>query len=98
MGLFSHIYLEEALRGTPEAERIMAHFPDAGVITIGHYKDVFCRSRQDFYRQKEKPALILARKKGELIYEGARVCQSFGNEHFYYTSCIMNCLYNCEYC
>jgi len=26
------------------------------------------------------------------------VCQSFGNEHFYYTSCMMNCIYHCDYC
>lgn len=42
--------------------------------------------------------LIIAAKEGRLIYEGAPVCQSFGNEYFYYTSCVMNCIYNCEYC
>lgn len=35
---------------------------------------------------------------GNLVYQGAAVCQNFGNEHFYYCSCVMNCLYNCEYC
>lgn len=35
---------------------------------------------------------------GNLVYEGAAVCQNFGHEHFYYCSCVMNCLYNCEYC
>ena len=48
--------------------------------------------------RKKRPALILAAKEGRLIYEGAPVCQSFGNEYFYYTSCVMNCVYNCEYC
>lgn len=32
------------------------------------------------------------------MYEGAPVCQSFGNQYFYYTSCMMNCIYDCEYC
>ena len=26
------------------------------------------------------------------------MCEDFGNEHFYYTSLIMNCYYDCEYC
>lgn len=98
MAFFSHIYIEKTLATKPETQKILGFFPDSEIIPINHYKDVFCRSRQDFYGQKESPALILAEKKGELIYEGAAVCQSFGNEHFYYTSCIMNCIYNCEYC
>ncbi len=67
-------------------------------IFIDHYKDVFNRSHQDFAAQKKAPALILAKKTGTLIYKGAPVCQSFGNEHFYYTSCMMNCIYHCDYC
>ncbi|MBP3570294.1 MAG: radical SAM protein [Lachnospiraceae bacterium] len=67
-------------------------------ILIDHYKDIFNRSHQDFSAQKKAPSLILAKKTGTLIYKGAPVCQSFGNEHFYYTSCMMNCIYHCEYC
>ena len=67
-------------------------------IFIDHYKDLFNRSHQDFAAQKKAPSLILAKKTGTLIYKGAPVCQSFGNEHFYYTSCMMNCVYHCDYC
>lgn len=67
-------------------------------IFINHYKDIFNRSHQDFAAQKKAPSLILAKKTGTLIYKGAPVCQSFGNEHFYYTSCMMNCIYHCDYC
>ncbi len=67
-------------------------------IFIEHYKDVFNRSHQNFAAQKQAPSLILAKKTGTLIYKGAPVCQSFGNEHFYYTSCMMNCIYHCDYC
>lgn len=67
-------------------------------VFINHYKDIFNRSHQDFAAQKKAPSLILAKKSGTLIYKGAPVCQSFGNEHFYYTSCMMNCLYHCDYC
>lgn len=67
-------------------------------IFIDHYKDLFNRSHQNFSEQKKAPSLILAKKTGALIYKGAPVCQSFGNEHFYYTSCMMNCIYHCDYC
>ncbi len=68
------------------------------MIEIDHYKDVFNRSRQDYALQHESQKLILAVQKGNLIYPGAPVCQNFGNEHFYYTSQMMNCIYDCEYC
>lgn len=67
-------------------------------IKIEHYKDIFNRTHQDFAAQKKAPSLILARKDGTLLYPGAPVCQSFGNKHFYYTSCMMNCIYHCDYC
>lgn len=82
----------------PRTQRILAKFPDAKVVTIGHYKDVFCRSRQSYTLQHRSQNLILAAKRGTLLYEGAPVCQSFGNQYFYYTSCMMNCMFDCEYC
>ena len=95
---FSHIYVEKAVCGHPRTERILKRFPDARVIVIDHYKDVFCRRGQDFILQQRSQKLILAANRGKLLYKGAAVCQSFGNENFYYTSCMMNCVYDCEYC
>ena len=95
---FSHIYVENGVTENENTKRILSKFKSSNVIKINHYKDVFCRHNQDFLVQKKSPKLILARNDGNLIYEGARVCDDFGNEHFYYTSSIMNCLYNCEYC
>ena len=56
------------------------------VIPKNHYKDLFNRSKQDFVLQKKSQSLILAENTTDLIYPGARFCQSFGNEHFYKTS------------
>lgn len=95
---FSHIYVEDDIRNQRRLEQILVHFPDSQVVPIYHYKDVFNRSRQDFMLQHKTQNLVLAEKKGELVYPGAPVCQSFGNEHFYYTSSVMNCIYDCEYC
>ena len=95
---FSHIYIEKEAEAYPVTKDILARFKASNIISIGHYKDIFNRPRQNFALQKQAPSLILAVKHGELIYPGAVVCQSFGNEHFYYTSNVMNCLYDCEYC
>lgn len=95
---FSHIYVEQCVWEHPRTKRILERFPDAVRIEIGHYKDVFCRPGQNIALQNEAPMLIIASKTGRLVYEGAPVCQNFGNEHFYYTSCVMNCIYSCDYC
>lgn len=95
---FSHIYVEKAVQDHPRTRRILQSFPHAAIISIDHYKDIFCRKGQDFIQQQRSQNLILGKKQGNLIYEGAPVCQSFGNEYFYYTSCSMNCIYDCEYC
>ncbi len=95
---FSHIYVEKAIREHPRTQKILEKFPSAVVIEIDHYKDVFCRSRQDVRLQHHAQKLILAAKQGTLLYEGAPVCQNFGNQYFYYTSCAMNCIYDCAYC
>ncbi|ETP73498.1 hypothetical protein UYO_0435 [Lachnospiraceae bacterium JC7] len=99
---FSHIYVEEKVLADRDyrekADEIMKHFPKAEIIKIDHYKDVFNRHKQNYVKQHESQALILAVKQGNLVYPGAEVCQNMGHKHFYYTSCMMNCLFDCEYC
>lgn len=90
--------MEEEALNYKETQNILDKFKNAEVIHINHYKDVFSRAHQDTILQKKSPKLILAVKKHNLIYKGAKVCQSFGNENFYYTSTMMNCIYDCEYC
>ncbi len=95
---FSHIYVEKSIKDTAFVKDILKRFNNAQIIEVNHYKDVFSRSGQNSNIQKKSQKLILARKTGELIYKGAPVCQNFGNDFFYYTSCVMNCIYDCEYC
>lgn len=95
---FSHIYVEKAVREHARTQKILAKFPSAAIIEIDHYKDVFCRGRQSFRLQHCSQKLILAAKQGTLLYEGAPVCQDFGNQYFYYASCAMNCIFDCAYC
>lgn len=95
---FSHIYIEKKALNHLNTKKVLDYFPKAQIIEINHYKDVFSRSHQDFNLQKKCQNLILAVKTDNLIYEGAEVCENFGNNHFYYTSTMMNCIYDCEYC
>lgn len=95
---FTHIYVEEKIKNHPVARRLLENFPEAQVIGIRHYKDIFNRKHQNFMAQKKHQALVLAKKEGRLVYEGAPMCQDFGHHWFYYTSCMMNCIFDCEYC
>ena len=95
---FAHVYVEEGAKDHPETARILARLPKSEVIYIRHYKDVFNRGRQNVTCQKRSRSLILAVNRGELVYKGSPMCQSFGEKNFYYTASSMNCPFDCEYC
>ena len=60
---FSHIYVERRIRNHPRTEQILLRFPQAQIVEIEHYKDVFNRHRQEYVRQHQTKAQILAEKK-----------------------------------
>ena len=95
---FQHIYVEEAILQSPDVERVLRKFPKAKVIPIRHYKDVFNRKKQGRLAQSRSIKLILAKKEGQRLYDGAVVCQDFSESHFCYTSLLMNCPFHCSYC
>ena len=95
---FQHIYVEEAILQSPDVERVLRKFPKAKVIPIKHYKDVFNRKKQGRLAQSRSRKLILAKKEGQRLYDGAVVCQDFSESHFCYTSLLMNCPFHCSYC
>ena len=95
---FSHIYVEKKILDNKNTLEILSKFKDAKIIEIDNYKEVFSSNNQDFHLQKLGQNLILASNKPNMIYEGAVVCEDFENDNFYYTSSIINCVYDCEYC
>lgn len=95
---FTHVYVEERALEYPLTQSILSKLPDANVVCIKHYKDVFDRKRQNAVLQHEHRSLIVAARDGNRVFEGAPVCQSFGNKNFYYASSMMNCPFDCEYC
>lgn len=95
---FSHIYIEKNVLNNKNTLDILAKFPKSKIIEIENYKEVFSSNNQSFIIQKKSPKLILAAKTENNIYKGAKVCENFGNENFFYTSSIINCMFDCEYC
>ena len=93
--LFENIYVEKNAASDAVTLRILERLGCSDPEYIGHYKDVFDLRKEGCASGR---SLILARNPGKHLYEGAPVCQSFGNEHFYYSPGVMNCIYDCEYC
>ena len=95
---FSHIYIENGIKDHPRTKKILSYFKTSVRVPVNHYKDIFNRTCQSYSQQMKSRCLILAEKKDGFLYEGAPVCQNFGNRSFYYSSNVMNCVYDCEYC
>lgn len=95
---FAHIYIEEQARDYALTTRILKNFPNSIQVDIDNYQEVFHRANQQFVIQKNHLNLILAVKKDGLLYAGSPQCQDYANPNFYYTTPVLNCIYNCSYC
>ncbi len=95
---FSHLYIEEQAFAYPDTDAVRKKFPQAEIISIRDYRELFNRHQQDFRRQKRSMKLILAVKDSPHIYVGSGYAPDFGHPHFYYNALMMNCVYDCDYC
>ena len=98
---FSHIFVERELLQPPygpETQAILSRFSKSQVIEVESYADITQRRSASWIDQKRVPKLVLALKRGELLYPCSDVAPNFGNENFYYAVPMQNCLYDCEYC
>lgn len=91
------LYIESAVAQHARAMAIRQRFPKARVIECERYGEVFNPKAQNFRLQKQKPALILARKHQKFVLP-APIGYGIGGEHNYYFSHMLNCLYDCRYC
>lgn len=91
------IYLEQGVKNSPIAQKIVERVKGR-VIEIDHYKEIFNPRYNDFRLQKRHRALILAEKKGSFLYQGSPLCPNRGRPHFFYSSQILGCIFNCHYC
>ncbi|MFK7862820.1 MAG: radical SAM protein [Pseudohongiellaceae bacterium] len=95
--MFSAIYIEKEVRDHPRVMEIRARFSGLPIIECERYGEVFNRNGQNFRIQKSLPALILAKKHGNLVLptpEG----YGFDGKESYYFSHMLNCVYDCRYC
>lgn len=95
--MFSTLYIETALLTHPRVAAIRQRFPAAQVVECERYGEVFNPKTQNFRLQKQRPALILA-KKHQRFALPAPLGYNIGARHNYYFSHILNCLYDCRYC
>ena len=94
---FSHIYVEKRVKNEKYVKDILAKFPKSEVIEINHYKDRFNPYFQSFRAQKNAQSLILAKKEPPFIYEASDLIQK-QDKNFFYTTPMLNCVYDCHYC
>lgn len=91
------IYFEEELEERSRTRSIFDRFPSARRIPCTHYGEIFNRKSQNFRLQKHRPALIIAKKHGDLVLE-APAGYAIGGDQNYYFSHMLNCVYDCRYC
>ncbi len=91
------LYIEKQVMNDPLTKRICARYPNATRISCQHYGEIFNRHAQNFRLQKQKPAIILARKQKKLIMP-APPAYGLDGDHHYYFSHMLNCVYDCRYC
>ncbi len=95
--MINTLYTENGIDEYPLARNILERFKDAEVIACEHYGEVFNRRAQNFRLQKQRPALILARKQGQPVLPTPDN-YGIGSRRNYYFSHMLNCIYDCRYC
>ncbi len=95
--MISYIYIEQGIADHPRTREICGRFPKAVRVACERYGEVFNPRSQSFRLQKQRPALILARKPNRLV-QPTPVGYGIGAERNYYFSHMLNCVYDCRYC
>ncbi|HLU46528.1 MAG TPA: DNA photolyase [Planctomycetota bacterium] len=95
--MFETVYIEEDIASHPRIREIVERLPHATLVSCHRFGEVFNRGAQSFRLQKRRPALVLARKHGELVLP-APSRHGGGRTHEYYFSHAYNCVFDCRYC
>ena len=68
--MINTVYIEKGIINHPRTKKILSRFKNKiDIIYCDHYGEIFNIKSQNFRYQKEKPALILAKKKGKKLQE-----------------------------
>jgi spore photoproduct lyase len=91
------LYIESAVAEHWRTLSIQQRFPKARLIYCERYSEVFNPKAQNFRLQKQRPALILAKKFQNFVLP-TPLGYGIGTQKNYYFSHMFNCLYDCRYC
>ena len=91
------IYVEEEILEHPRTREVLSRYPNIKPIICKHYGEIFNRKAQNFRLQKQRSALILAKKHNRYVHEAPEGYGIGGEKNYYFTH-MMNCLYDCRYC
>ena len=92
------IYIENQIKKHYRTKKILSKFKKKiNIIYCDHYGEIFNIKSQNFRIQKNKPALVLAKKEGKKLHDIPKSF-SIGGKRNYYFSHMLNCIYDCEYC
>ena len=67
------------------------------MLNINRYQELFNKRQQNFRLQKEKPALILAKKHDNFVLPAPSGFGMDSQKNFYFSH-MYNCIYDCRYC
>lgn len=87
------IYLEKRAENFEVAQNILKKFPDAQVLRIDHYKNIFDKRIEN---QKLIPAIIVAKDEHPNILDVPENYWYPWKSFFFKSS--LNCVFDCEYC
>ncbi len=87
------IYLEKKAKSYPQTQKILSKFPNAQILEIDHYKNIFDKNIWD---QNLTPAFIIAKQEHIPLLPVPENYGRTGKSFFFKTS--LNCVYDCEYC
>ncbi len=93
-----HIYMEDRARDSKVSAQILEALPQAHLIPIRDYREVFNRFGQSFTAQKQSRKLIVGIKEGRFLYEGTERIAGSHSGLIHYVDPVRNCLFDCDYC
>ncbi len=95
--MISTIYIEKEVLDHPRVAAISQRFPGARRVICDRYGEIFNRKAQNFRLQKQRPALILAKKYKHFVLPAPDGYGVGGRQNFYFSH-MLNCIYDCRYC
>ena len=91
------VFVESQIMDHPITKHVLGCLPKANLINIDRYQELFNKRQQNFRLQKEKPALILAKKYDNFVLPAPAGFGMGAQENFYFSH-MYNCIYDCRYC